>query len=409
MARSTSIGELALTLLNVGGVNFRFPVLILSLALAALLTLACDGGAVEPQAVATAYVEDAAFRRQVLEQALWQPELPYSRGLLGSYGLETGGWELLPTTASLSLDGPTPTTHQEWLAAGEKAFYELPMRRDGYVDWLVERPELWDSVGLEKRADGSVRGLVSYVDAAGIDRVGISCSLCHAKGGHAGFSSRSLDLGLARALYRQAQGLEPGQPGTWGPGRIDVTDDGVNGPTAIPDLWGMKYAGHMNHSGAIEIGGVKAATLAVRFETQIILGHRMEARPDRRLTWALAQFVLSLEPPPGDASAAPADDVAAGRDVFEQRCAGCHNPDHGFAGGLVHSDMLTSDPTVATTPERGTGYYKVPSLVGVRFGAPYLHDGSAPTLDALLVSGHPSGAALDDLSRTQLTEFLSTL
>ena len=73
---------------------------------------------------------------------------------------------------------------------------------------------------------------------------------------------------------------------------MDVTDDEAVDALAIPDLFGVKHQSHMNTSGAIEI--LNPATLAVRFETQYIVGHSLEARPDRRLTWALAAFVMGL-------------------------------------------------------------------------------------------------------------------
>ncbi|MFT7620884.1 MAG: mono/diheme cytochrome c family protein [Myxococcota bacterium] len=357
-----------------------------------------------------AYLEDGAFRRGVLVEALWAEELPYARGLLGSYALPKGGWDRLPVGAELSLDldlDTAPTSAAEWIALGRRVFFEMPMRADGWVAWLVAHPEIWDAVGLPRNADGAPRGIVSYDDANGVGRAAVTCAACHSGDGLVGRGDRGFDIGEARALFAEARGVDVGPMRTWGPGRIDVADDGVNGPTAIPDLFGVKHAQYLNYSGSIGLDGGRAAALAVRFETQFILGHRMEARPDRRLTWALAQFVLSLEAPVGPGAF---DQVAAdGAEVFATRCAGCHQSERGYSGGLVDAAALTSDPTVANTPERGTGFYKVPALLGVGHAAPYLHDGSAPDLDALLSSGHPSGQSIPTDQRVALVAFLNTL
>ncbi len=40
------------------------------------------------------------------------------------------------------------------------------------------------------------------------------------------------------------------------------------------------------------------------------------------------------------------------------------------------------------TPAQGAGGYNVPSLYGVALGAPYLHNGSARTLDDVLTTAH---------------------
>ena len=51
--------------------------------------------------------------------------------------------------------------------------------------------------------------------------------------------------------------------------------------------------------------------------------------------------------------------------------------------------MLRNVGTVNTTDLRGATGFDVPSLLDVGITAPYLHNGSMPTLEALLTSGHP--------------------
>jgi mono/diheme cytochrome c family protein len=251
---------------------------------------------------------------------------------------------------------------------------------------------------------------VRHRDLRGTVRVAITCALCHAKGDVPGRGDRHVDLGLARALLAEAEGAPDPRFRNWGPGRIDVTDDAVDAPTAIPDLWGVAWQRYLNASGVIAQELHSPSTLAVRFETQYVQGHELERRPARVRMWALARFVLSLEgrcPELQEASDERA--VERGRALFELRCASCHNVQEGYAGRLVAAELLTSDPTVAHTAERGTGFYKVPSLVCLGQRAPFLHDASQPSLESLLASGHPMGRAPRPDEASDLVEFLRRL
>jgi mono/diheme cytochrome c family protein len=369
---------------------------------------------------APTYLSDTSWRRAELEASLWRPELPYARKRLAGYGLEDGGWDLLPTidarvepvrAGGAPADAfagrdifaeQTPQTLDEWLALGEDVFWSMPMRRDAYLEWVVDQPELWDEVGLQTRDDGTLRGVVRFEDARGELRTAATCGLCHGDQGQAGRASRTLDLGKGRALFAKARGADPGEYDHWGAGRVDVTDDDVTDALTIPDLWGVSHQSHLNASGAVRVAS--PAALAIRFETQYIVGHSMEARPQRELTWALAMYVLSLEPDT-DAGAGS----AAGEELFEQSCAHCHRPADGFSGDLVLAELVPSDPQAAHSSLRGTGYYKVPSLTGISGGGPYLHDSSAPTLRALLDSGHGGAADMTDARKDELIDYLNSL
>ena len=93
---------------------------------------------------------------------------------------------------------------------------------------------------------------------------------------------------------------------------------------------------------------------------------------------------------------------------------------------------IETDPGLAMYTRRGTGYYKVPSLRGLWYRSPLLHDGSVTTLEELLdparlrddwvrtgfkpygadraaVPGHPFGLELDERSRAALISYLLTL
>ena len=278
----------------------------------------------------------------------------------------------------------------------------MPMRAAPYLQWLAGQPDLWDEVGLQRNSDGSVRGLARFETARGEEAVGATCGLCHGNAGVAGDAVPDLDLGLARARFTQAHGGDGEQFDAWPPGAIDVTDDGVTDAVSIPDLWSVEQNEYLNASGVIRMS--TPAALAVRLETQYLVGHSLEARPNRVQIWALTMYVFSLQ---HDASAPAAP--GKGRELFDRHCASCHVPDRAFGGGLVAVDGLTSDPQAAYSAYRGTGFYKVPSLVGVSDGGPFLHDNSAPDLEALLAMPHPYAIELDSTEQQALLDFLRTL
>ncbi len=382
------------------------------IAMLILVGLTACGGAVEPalpaadQLVEDAdrFLEDRRYRRDALEASLWRPELPYASTRLQAYGLEAGGWDALPASVGLDLvPEQTPTSRHEWEALGERVFWELPMRWDGYLAWVAQRPDLWDELGFQTDERGALRGVVTFTDTRGVQRTGVTCGACHGAGGVAGRPNRELDLGRARALFLAERGLPTAPFDGWGPGRVDVTDDGVDDPLTYPYLFGLGQQRHMNRSAAIDIDGNPAA-VAIRFETQYIEGHSFGGRPDRRLPLALAIFVLSL-----GADVPQPDMTAPDAAVFARSCGGCHAPDQGLSGGLVPAELLTSDPVAAASAKRGTGYYKVPSLLGQADGGPYLHNGGAASFADLLDAGHPLGQTLNPGDRAAVLRFLSTL
>jgi cytochrome c peroxidase len=80
--------------------------------------------------------------------------------------------------------------------------------------------------------------------------------------------------------------------------------------------------------------------------------------------------------------------------------------------GMVDAALRDVD-TYNQRDVRGATGFDVPSLLGVGLTAPYLHDGSMPTLDALLASGHPapqrSGARLSTSEIADLAAFLRAI
>ncbi len=361
---------------------------------------------------ADSYLEDQSFRRAALEDSLWMPELPYARKRLEAYALPNMGWDFLPEMSfevervgenprTISFEKAKPTTQDEWLELGERVFWDMPMRRDTYLEWLAERPETWESYGIEADAEGNMRGVVRFVDVTGNERMGITCGACHGANGTAGQANHKIDLGKARHDFGQWVGRDFSEGLGWGPGAVDVTDDFVDDPLTIPHLWGLDKQTHINKSGAIELSSPTA--LAIRFETQYIEGHAMMARPSRTLTWALAMYVYSLEHEP------KADAETEGEAVFTANCASCHVPDRGYSGGLIDAQGLNANPMATESGSRGTGFFKIPSLIGVSDSERLFSDGSATNLDEALLGGHPNGQVLKEREREELIKFLNTL
>ncbi|MCB9645269.1 MAG: c-type cytochrome [Deltaproteobacteria bacterium] len=118
------------------------------------------------------------------------------------------------------------------------------------------------------------------------------------------------------------------------------------------------------------------------------------------------QYLVSLEPPAWPFAPPDPAAVARGRVLFEDRCAECHGrydgPARGFPERVVPAAEVGTDPTRAACfteaeaawinlswfgqPEgmTPTGGYLAPALTGVWAAAPYLHNGSVPTLAGVL-------------------------
>ena len=123
----------------------------------------------------------------------------------------------------------------------------------------------------------------------------------------------------------------------------------------------------------------------------------IERYSDEQL-YALALYIYSLNPP---ASPHPFDARAArGKKIFAaEGCVKCHDPAQGYTnnkliaapGFTVPADhpeqanimkrRVGTDAAMTLTTRRGTGFYKVPSLLGLWYRGPFEHNGSVATLE----------------------------
>jgi hypothetical protein len=230
-------------------------------------------------------------------------------------------------------------------------------------------------------------------------------------------------------------------------------------PSAIPDLIGIKDRLYLDSTGIVRqrsIGdlmryaalnqGADDLTLYDQFRPagELRAASTQSRYSDEQL-YALSLYIYSLKPPvnPNKFDAL----AQRGYVVFmTEACDACHTPPlytnnmltpvAGFKVAPRTKDVLNipinTDPNLALNTRRGTGYYKVPSLLGVWYRGPFEHNGSVATLEdwfdiqrlqddyvptgfigyrvnTRAVKGHEFGLSLTLEERTALIAFLRTL
>lgn len=123
----------------------------------------------------------------------------------------------------------------------------------------------------------------------------------------------------------------------------------------------------------------------------------------RREVQDLAAFLASSEPPRAPATE-DRDAVARGKALFESETTGCAECHYG--------PLLTDQQRHEMAPDLGE--VDTPSLIGLAQSAPYYHDGSAQTLEALLrgkgnIHGMGRTSKLDEPQVSDLVAYLETL
>jgi hypothetical protein len=181
---------------------------------------------------------------------------------------------------------------------------------------------------------------------------------------------------------------------------LELPEDGTFGPADMPSIWNLKkYEKHMS----LNWDGATRVARSVLIDSALGLGASPEPPFQDRMTWLLDY--LGNEPAPKYPW--PIDDklAAEGKPLFDANCARCHasqrtgtpvsiaeigtdrerlaswNKEAAIAANKkVKSMGIDRDPMVEETL---IGYVAV-HLDGVWLRAPYLHNGSVPTLRDLL-------------------------
>ena len=239
----------------------------------------------------------------------------------------------------------------------------------------------------------------------------------------------------------------------------------MNYPVAIPDLIGVKNRRYLDRTGLVQHRGIgdmmRYAALnnemdfLSKFGDFIPRGQNYNSLPasatqlrysDEQL-YALSLYLYSLRPPRNPN--APSALTRRGEKIFDGNCARCHTPPfytnnkltpaRGFAVPEGHKEKydvmmveIGTDPGLTLATRRGTGYYKVPSLLGVWYRGPFEHSGSVATLEdwfdpkrlsaqyvptgfkgygvqTRAVTGHEFGLNLSAEDKRALIAFLRTL
>ena len=215
----------------------------------------------------------------------------------------------------------------------------------------------------------------SFVFGEPAQSLGITCNTCHNKGVT---NPKFFIPGLSQHL-----------------GSVDVSNsffdahanNGVFDPLDIPDLRGIRFTAPYGRNG-------RFASLR-EFVRNVLVNEFSGPEPDPDLLDSLVAYMLEFDYLPNpylnsDGSLNPTASEAAqrGEEIFHgtfpsmknRSCASCHVPGTFFLDRQRH-DVGTVRPAEAYGKD---GALDTPTLLGIRFTAPYFHDGSRPTLESVV-------------------------
>jgi hypothetical protein len=298
---------------------------------------------------------------------------------------------------------------------------------------------------LKANAVVGVKG--RFNEAGALASVGITCALCHSTVDNAlapgighrldGWANTTLDVGKIVSLSPVLDAATKEEFSQWGPGMYDPRHHYFDGtklvplnspslPIVIPPIYGLQRVGFETVSADGPISywnayvGVGQMGGHGSFRDPRI-GVRISQHPDLvtpKLLPLLVYQLTLLKPKPPAGSFDPMA-AARGRVVFQGAagCARCHQ-------GSTFTDVLSGPPRlwpVTHDPDEvGTeaGYaartatkrYRTTPLRGLFQHAPYFHDGSAPTLEAVVEHYNTRfGLNLSGAQKADLVQYLKSL
>lgn len=158
-------------------------------------------------------------------------------------------------------------------------------------------------------------------------------------------------------------------------------------PVDTPSLRGIRFTAPYGRDGRI-------ASLR-EFTRAVIVGEFAGPEPSPMMLDALVAYMNEFDflPNPmlyrdGRLNAKASEAADRGEAIFNRpyplmagrSCAGCHIPDGNFVDGRRH-DIGSAEPS--STHARDTAF-DTPTLFGIKYSAPYFHDGSLPDLAAVV-------------------------
>jgi mono/diheme cytochrome c family protein len=272
-----------------------------------------------------------------------------------------------------------------------------------------------------------------------LTRVGITCALCHSTVDDSfapgigkrldGWPNRDLNPGAIIALSPALSAATKAVYNSWGAGKYDprFNQDGLNGPQVIPPAYGLDGIHSITSTGdgedlaywnryvsVTQMGGhgsfsERRTGVNVTNGTDDLISSKLPA---------LQAYQLTLQAPPPPAGSF--DPVAAerGKLVFEGAgtCATCHSGvEFTDANSRLHpATDVVSEPEPNGAPSyasrSATKQYRTAPLHGLWQHAPYFHNGSAPTLQAVVQTYNSrKSLGLTDTQIADLVQYLKSL
>lgn len=284
---------------------------------------------------------------------------------------------------------------------------------------------------LKLNAVVGVQGTVTTVNGKdNLTRLGITCALCHStvddafsKGiGHRkdGWPNRDLNVGAIIALSPAVTPAQKAVYNSWGPGKYDprFNIDGKNTPLVLPPAYGLANVRNETYTaeGPISYWNAYVAVTQMHGHGNFSdprLGINIRQTPDMvgpKLA-SLRAYQHSLPAPPPPAASFDADAAGRGSAIFNRTCATCHvgvnNTDNN--SGVLHTPAEVGQDAAYALRTANKSYRTTP-LRGLWQHAPYFHDGSATTLEAVVTHyNNVRHLNLSDAQQRDLVQYLKSL
>lgn len=269
--------------------------------------------------------------------------------------------------------------------------------------------------------------------------VGVTCALCHSTVDNSfalgigkrldGWPNRDLNAGAIIALSPALTAAQKAVFNSWGPGKYDprFNIDGLNKPVVIPPAYGLAGIHKITFTGdgddiaywnryvaVTQMGGLGTFTEPRLPPFPLIVTNGTVDLVSDKLP-ALQAYQLSLAAPPAPAGSFDVAAAARGKTLFEGKaqCVACHT------GALFTDANVTLHPPAHSMAEpetpsyasrSATKMYRTSPLKGVWQHAPYFHDGSAATLEAVASTYNVKrGLGLTAQEVADLAQYLKSL
>ncbi len=290
---------------------------------------------------------------------------------------------------------------------------------------------------LQLNAVVGLKGTVETVNGQPtLTRVGITCALCHSTVDDSfspgigkrldGWANRDLNPGAIIALSPAVDAATKAVLNAWGKGKFDPRNnvDGINGPVVIPPAFGLAGINSVTYTGdgnqisywnryvaVVEMGGQGSFSeprlgLNITHGTQDLVSSKLPA---------LQAYQLSLKAPTPPAGSFDAAAAARGKLVFEGagNCASCHTGTlFTDANSTLHApaDSMAEPEVPSYASRSATKMYRTTPLRGAWQHAPYFHNGSAATLEAVAQTYNTRlSLGLSAQQVTDLAQYLKSL